>query len=235
MPVSTSIAVVMGTSNDNYYGGVVSAAGSAWATAAKNAQTYITSGTSWAPWVNAFAGNDLEPAWSTATAMRNWYGGYGSVTGALRIYNFGSADGCPQSYTLTGGVYLSGQTTSPGSWISLAQEKVYSTNWGFALGYNIPQIYTNYDSSGAFSPQAVEWERLVRYGNVLYGSNMIVSGVMVQHLACVYALSHPPTCPTSLDNTATEGYDQLWNSLQYIDAGSGAQSPVWVTDIAWDQ
>lgn len=229
---STNIAMVLGTSNDNVsYGGVQYSSGYAWAGMVKDVQAYVTAGTDWSPWVNAYAGNDVEPDFSTAYWVREWYRGYGDVSSARRVYDFGSADGCPQSYYLSGGVYLSGQTSSPGSCNnSWTQDDVYYVSWGFTLAYSIPGIYANFDSSGAFSPQSVQWERFVRYANLRYSRSMSISGVLTQYTACSEV-----GCPSNEDNTPTQGYDQLWNSLQYIDSGSGAQSPGWLTDISWNQ
>ena len=54
---STNIAMIIGTSNDNSGGGVQSAVGASWAAMVKDAQTWIIGGgTSFAPWVNAYAG-----------------------------------------------------------------------------------------------------------------------------------------------------------------------------------
>lgn len=228
---STSIAVVIGTSNDHFASGVTSGNGIAWATMVKAVQSYITAWPSWSPWVNAYGGNDVEPSFSTSTQMRNWYSGYGSVSSARRVYNFGSADACPQSYALSGGAYVSGQTATAGGCLNgWTQDDVYHASWGHLLAWNIPEIYTNYDSSGAFSAQAIQWERIVRYAKLRYSRTMLVSGVMVQYLAC-----QEVGCDATLDNTATQGYDQLWAALQYVDGGSGAQTPNWLTDISWYQ
>jgi hypothetical protein len=69
----------------------------------KDVQAYIITGTDWSPWVNAYGGNDAEPSFSSAYWARDWYSGYGAVASARRIYDFGSADGCPLTYYLSGG------------------------------------------------------------------------------------------------------------------------------------
>lgn len=228
---STNIALVVGTSNYNSSGWVQSGHGSSWAAMVKSVQTYIETSPSWAPWVNAYGGSDLEPGFGSVTATSDWFSGYTGYTGARRVYNFGSADGCPQSYTLSGGVYITGQTSTAGScnngW---TQEDVYYMSWGHTLAYSIPEIYYNLQAGEVFSRQAVQWERIVRYAYLKYSRSMAISGVLVQNQACSEV--YDPDCPV-LDNTPTQGYDELWNALNYLDGGSGAQSPNWLTDISW--
>lgn len=227
---STNVSMVVGTSNYDGWGGVGYASGYAWANMVKDVQTYITSGVNWSPWINAYSGNDVEPDYSTSYWAREWYRGYGDVVSARRIYDFGSLDACPAGYSLSGGVWVSGQTSSPGNCLAgWTQDDAYYVSWGFALAYNIPAIYTNYDSTNAFSPQSVQWERIVRYASLRYGRTMSISGILTQQAACSEV-----GCPSTEDNSPTEGYDQLWNSLQYIDGGSGAQTPSWLTDISWN-
>ena len=228
---STNISMIVGTSNDSSLGWLQSGHGSAWAAMVKATQDYIVSGTSWAPWVNAYGGSDIEPGFGSVTATSNWFGGYTGYASARRIYNFGSADGCPQSYTLSGGVYVTNQTSTAGGcnngW---TQENVYYMSWGHSLAYSVPAIYYNLQAGEVFSRQAVQWERIVRYANVKYSRTMAISGALVQAQACSEVSD--PDCSV-LDNTPTQGYDELWNALNYLDGGSGAQTPNWLTDISW--
>lgn len=229
---STNIALVIGTSNFDL-GWVQSAHGSAWAAMVKVVQNYIAASPSWAPWVNAYGGSDLEPGFGSQSITAAWFGGYVGYTGAQRFYNFGSVDGCPQGYALVGGVYVTGQTSTAASCLSgsgWTQDDVYNFSWGNTLAYSIPAIYLNLPAGATFSPQAVQWERVVRYAAVRYSRSMSIGGVLVQNQACSEV--YDPDCP-DLDNTPTEGYDQLWNALNYLDGGSGAQTPGWLTDISW--
>ena len=122
---------------------------------------------------------------------------------------------------------------------SWTQDDAYYASWGFSLAYNIPEIYLNLGTGETFSAQAIQWERIVRYA-ALNSRTMSVFGVMVQAQACIdnlppYNYDPADDCNASEDNTPTEGYDQLWNALNYIDGGSGAQTPPRLTNISWLQ
>ena len=40
---------------------------------------------------------------------------------------------------------------------------------------------------------------------------------------------------TGVKNQPNDGYNQLWNSLQYLDSGVVAFTPGWLSDIHWWQ
>ena len=112
----------------------------------------------------------------------------------------------------------------------LPQDDVRYVSWGASPSWPFPEIYTTADSVG-FSAQAVQWQRISNYSLLAYGSKLQISGVLTQYGACVETNQ---AC-TGVKNQPNDGYNQLWNSLQYLDSGVVAFTPGWLSDIHWWQ
>lgn len=153
--------------------------------------------------------NDLEPGWGPSGQARAWVDGFVAST-AQRLWNFGSADGCPQK---VGGLLCNnGWTIDDVIWVS-AQ-----------AGPNIvalPQVHTN---GGA---QSKQWSVIAARAKEL-GITFRLGGMSVQTAACQQVKGGCPTTGISAWNA--------WAQLRkYIDlqpslAGLPIAAP---TDIRW--
>jgi hypothetical protein len=153
--------------------------------------------------------NDLEPGWGPSGQARAWVDGFVAST-TERLWNFGSADGCPQK--LGGLLCNNGWTIDDVIWVS-AQ-----------AGPNIvalPQVHTN---GGA---QSKQWSVIAARAKEL-GITFILAGMSVQTAACKQVRGGCPTTGISAWNA--------WAQLRkYIDlqpslAGLPLAAP---TDIRW--
>jgi hypothetical protein len=152
---------------------------------------------------------DIEPGWGPAPQARKWVDGYVSATN-IRLWNFGSADGCPQSVgRLTCG---NGWTVDDVLWVSSH------------AGPNViamPQIHTQ---SGS---QARQWAVLSARALEL-GKPLRIGAITVQTAACAQVRGGCPTTGVS----AWDGWTQLRNALDAIPITAGTQfgAPM---DIRW--
>jgi hypothetical protein len=152
---------------------------------------------------------DIEPGWGPAPQARKWVDGYVSATN-IRLWNFGSADGCPQSVgRLTCG---NGWTVDDVLWVSSH------------AGPNViamPQIHTQ---SGS---QARQWAVLSARALEL-GKPLRIGAITVQTAACAQVRGGCPTTGVS----AWDGWTQLRNALDAIPITVGTQfgAPM---DIRW--
>ena len=136
---------------------------------------------------------DLEPGWGPPGQARAWVDGYVDKTQA-RLWNFGSADGCPQAFgsDLT---CNNGWTIDDVLWVSSH------------AGPNVlamPQIHTQ---SGS---QARQWAVLAARG-VQMGMPLRLAAITVQTAACSQVRGGCPTTGIS----AWDGWAQL---RRYLDA-----------------
>lgn len=153
--------------------------------------------------------NDLEPGWGPSGQARAWVDGFVATTDQ-RMWNFGSADGCPQK---VGGILCNnGWTIDDVIWVS-AQ-----------AGPNIvalPQVHTN---GGA---QSKQWSVIAARAKEL-GIPFQLGGMSVQTAACKQVTGGCPTTGISAWNA--------WAQLRkYVDlqpslAGLPLAAP---TDIRW--
>ena len=152
---------------------------------------------------------DIEPGWGPAPQARKWVDGYVSATN-IRLWNFGSADGCPQSVgRLTCG---NGWTVDDVLWVSAH------------AGPNViamPQIHTQ---SGS---QARQWAVLSARALEL-GKPLRIGAFTVQTAACAQVRGGCPTTGVS----AWDGWTQLRTALDAIPitAGTLFGAPM---DIRW--
>ena len=224
---STYATIIVGTSN--FGDELTYDHGQQWAYTVTNVQSFITSPPSIAARVQAHGGSDIELDWNpyddpSVDATVNWVQGYDSVN-TRSMYNFGDAAGCPASRSGN----VTGQTSSSSSCNSdWTQQRVRYVSWGNPAAYPFPAIYSE---GSTYSDQAIEWQRISNYSKRAYGSAMVIGGVLTQKGACD-DIGGSSQCPGTY-NTPTQGYDQLWNALNYLDSGYVAQTPQWLTDIDW--
>ena len=153
---------------------------------------------------------DLEPGWGPPGQARAWVDGYVRTTNA-RLWNFGSADGCPQTVG-TDLTCNNGWTIDDVLWVSAhAGPNIYA----------MPQIHTK---SGAMSRQwAVLSARALKMK-----MPMRLAGLTVQTAACSQIRGGCPTTGIS----AWDGWTQLRKALDAIPstAGTPLGAPM---DIRW--
>lgn len=153
---------------------------------------------------------DLEPGWGPSGQARAWVDGYVDSTSA-RLWNFGSADGCPQTFG-TDLTCNNGWTVDDVLWVSSH------------AGPNVlamPQIHTQ---SGS---QARQWAVLAARA-VQMGMPLRIASITVQTSACSQVTGGCPTTGVS----AWDGWSQL---RRYLDAQTSTVGfPVGApTDIRW--
>ena len=153
--------------------------------------------------------NDLEPGWGPSGQARAWVDGFVATT-SQRMWNFGSADGCPQS---VGGILCNnGWTIDDVIWVS-AQ-----------AGPNIvalPQVHTN---GGA---QSKQWSVIAARAKEL-GIPFQLGGMSVQTAACKQVKGGCPTTGISAWNAWAQLRKYL--DLQPSLAGLPLAAP---TDMRW--
>jgi hypothetical protein len=151
------------------------------------------------PRVVMSAGVDLEPGWGPPGQARAWVDGY-VATSQQRLWNFGSADGCPQTY-LSKLTCNNGWTVDDVIWVS-------SRAGGQVVA--MPQLHTQ---SGSLARQwAVLAERAVRTGEP-----MRIAAVGVQTAACAQVRGG---CPTT-GESAWNAWAKLRGLLDARDATRG--------------
>ncbi|MEI6199849.1 MAG: hypothetical protein WCP83_07920 [Actinomycetota bacterium] len=153
---------------------------------------------------------DLEPGWGPPGQARAWADGYVRTTNA-RLWNFGSADGCPQT--------ISADLTCNNGW-TIDDVLWVSAHAGPNI-YAMPQIHTK---SGALSKQwAVLAARALEMKMPLR-----IAALTVQTAACSQVRGGCPTTGIS----AWDAWAQLRRALDAIPATAG--TPVGAPmDIRW--
>ena len=178
------VTLAMTVNNDGT--AVGTSTGVAWMQATNNAYNFtvsnnysnvlVVSGVDWEPWSGPHA---------TGAVARQWISGWGSQnSNFLLLYDFGSADGCPQN-THTNGACNNGWT----------QDDKYFGAWGYSSAYAVPQIYT---TNGT---QAAQWSEICQWGVSGHGSAVLYKGPQDE-----YDLD-----PTT--NTPSAAYGQLFYLL----------------------
>ena len=153
---------------------------------------------------------DLEPGWGPSGQARAWVDGYVDSTTA-RLWNFGSADGCPQTFG-TDLTCNNGWTVDDVLWVSSH------------AGPNVlamPQVHTQ---SGS---QARQWAVLAARA-IQMGMPLRIAAITVQTAACSQVSGGCPTTGIS----AWDGWAQLRRFLdsQSTTFGFPVGAP---TDIRW--
>lgn len=197
--------VSIGTSNsgrvDKYNG---FAGGASWGRMIEGAQSMAD------PRVSISGAVDIEPGWGPAGNARAWVDGYVSAT-QIRLWNFGSADGCPQT--------VSAKFTCNNGWT--IDDVLWVNSHAGPNVVAMPQIHTQ---SGS---QARQWAVLAARGIAL-GKPLRLAAITVQTAACTQVRGGCPTTGVS----AWDGWTQL---RTYLDAnpttvGTPLGAPM---DIRW--
>lgn len=197
--------VSIGTSNsgrvDKYNG---FAGGVSWAQMINGAQALAD------PRVVISGAVDIEPGWGPAGNARAWVDGYVSAT-QIRLWNFGSADGCPQT--------VSSKFTCNNGWT--IDDVLWVNSHAGPNVVAMPQIHTQTGS------QARQWAVLAARGIAL-GKPLRLAAITVQTAACTQVRGGCPTTGVS----AWDGWTQL---RTYLDAnpitfGTPLGAPM---DIRW--
>jgi hypothetical protein len=190
--------VAVGTSNSGGYDG-----GVFWAQIVEQARAASD------PRVLISGANDIEPSWGPVAQARAWVDGF-VASSPRRLWNFGSADGCPQS---VGGMRCNnGWTIDDVLWVSSHAGPTVMV---------MPQIHTQ---SGS---QARQWAVIAARGLEL-NNPVRIGAVGFQTSACAQVRGG---CPTT-GNTAWQAWQQLRDALDAIPvtAGMAIGAP---RDVRW--
>jgi hypothetical protein len=205
------LRVALGTHNQS--GDVTYAAGKAMALRVKEANTYLAS-QGVASQVGAFGANDIELGYGGPATARDWHDGYEDAGSSVYYYT-GDAAGCSSSQQA--GTEC-GTPSFPG-WD--ANDVWYVSNSG--LGMPLPQIYRE---DGIMAKQ---WKYLSLYAYNVKGARMTIRGSATQHASCGQP-GH--SCP-GLNNTVSDGYNQLYDELNSNSHTAQAASTLLATDWKW--
>ena len=215
---SKSLHVGVGTNNLPLkgYRSVTATHAKAWAQMINDLDHYlITSGYARQEYVGgAF---DAEPGWGNLADTRGWIDAYASQT-HLPLYNFGSADGCPDHPNDP--IRPAPPATCNNGW---TLEDLWYVSFGNPSARNpLPQIYLNL--------AAYEWYNLERYAVATHGEALPL-GIMTQVFACQ---QHPAdqTCK-STDLPACQAYAMMTKLLN--GSHETARPIAFVTDIGYER
>jgi hypothetical protein len=204
--IRPKLTVGIGTSN---YGPDVSYDhGRAWGGMVNRANEILRQ-KGWSLQATIVGASDIELSWSSPTVARRWEDGYATATDA-RLLNFGDAAGCPPAGSSCG-------TSAHPEW---EQSDVWNVSWGHPPAMPLPEIYLN---NGVMAEQ---WHQVARTGLKRSASAMEFAGSMTQYAAC-----REMGCDSSTDNTPSQGWTQLYDSLNVGDGTD--QTPPFSTDISW--
>ncbi|MED1472797.1 hypothetical protein [Bacillus salipaludis] len=162
--------------------------------------------------VEVDGGNDMEPGYDDPTSTRAWVKGYDSVN-YYSLYNYGSADGCYHTNTNSGKINYSCNN----GW---DYEDLYYISWGAPPSVPLPQIYDN------SSHMAEQWQNINKYSVVTHNAYMDFAGELTQYGSCQQS-----GCGSILDNTPSQGWNQLYNELN--SDPKTAESVILSSDIKW--
>ena len=152
---TTSILYLsMGTNNYRYLG---SSYGTAWGNVVDATAAWVI-GQHLAGQVALWGANDIEPMWSSWSEAFAWASAYDAASPSLYI-DFGSADGCPQTY------YSSAGNTCANGWDQHAE---WWVGWGVSAAVPLPQIY--------YVSQSNQWYWICKYAVALRGSKIFYKG-----------------------------------------------------------
>lgn len=158
---TTTMYLAIGTNNS--LSDVSSSGGTTWYNNVQAVQNYDMSFGYW-PQVKARGANDIEPGFGSAPAAKDWVNGYKTSvgTGGLTFYDYGSADGCPQT-TSSNGACNNGWD----------QYYVWYDSYGSGVANPTPEIY--------FSSQANQWAMISLYGAQVHNRPLDIAGPLDEH------------------------------------------------------
>jgi len=175
--------------------------------------------------VNVVGAMDFEndPRWASYGSDKDWFTGYMGVTGRPVLFNYGSANGCPQN--------APNPNVTPAKTITCAAgftvDNVWTLSWS-AGAFPVPEIYA---TSGA---NAVQWKWLTDYSARVHGSYFTFRGILTQMVACQQKRNCAAGTKYATDNIPAAGRQQLLNQLNAAPkAGGGIEDQP--TDIQWEK
>ncbi len=213
-PPGAHIWLAVGITNNGTY--VDHANGTAWGQLVTNIKATIDYPPTMADKITVAGAVNAELQWNTPTNTRAWVDGYTSgVANYGFLYNVGNCPGCN---------YPTGAPGAPWTW-----DHVWYISFGAPLNLPLPMIYAK---SGVHTTQ---WHSMSVYSFEQKGGYMMrFKGAFTQYDACHDPSNIPegPKCiADALDNTAAEGWTQLYNA-QNADART-VQNLDWSTDVTW--
>lgn len=171
--------------------------------------------------VYATGANDIEPSWATAAYTRDWIQGFddyddiGDGDNIAAIYfDYGSCDGCPQSYYSD----IDSWPYMPSDWW---MNDIWYVAWGAQPAGVVPEIYLSSEAN------AKQWQTISKYAKVQKGMRIDFSGVMTQYGAC----QQRGGCNGTM-NTPQQGWNQLWK-YTFADPDTRMDGLRWMTDIRY--
>lgn len=164
--------------------------------------------------LRAVGGNDIEIAWNTPEASREWVDGYASE-GLWTMYNLGDAQACPP---------IGGPTCDNG-W---SVEDVWYVSYGATRVRAVPQIYV---TNGI---QAQQWYELAVYSSEEQNRKMFIDGILTQYQACrdISDYADPGSVCRNGDLAPEQAWVSLWDLLN--DDPRTQQELRWSTDVRWN-
>jgi hypothetical protein len=171
----------------------------------------------------------MEPGFNSYAITKKWVDGYQSVTGKFRLFNIGSADGCPLNYPPND---PNNNYYSPGAcnnnW---NQDQIYYISWGAGTWF-IPEIYESMHEA-----HSQQWYSIGLYASLSRSNRMTFQGSITQNGVCQQYLDRGDIYSWNLwcnekDNTPQEGYSELYNWININDQYDRIENGMkWSTDI----
>ena len=169
--------LAIGTNND---GSVTNSyLGDVWAIVASAVRDNVS--TSGYVNVSVWGAGDWEGGFGSFAHLSSWMnGGDGTGTGYAPspslpplIFNYGSADGCPQNYGQYQNLPCTGDWNQGSNWLD---------SWGWVDAWATPEIY--YNGCGGFAAQDLQWGMISLFGAVYYGRPIEFWGPMTETGTC---------------------------------------------------
>jgi len=206
---STSV-LWLGVGTNNYGPYVTGAHGKAWGTMITSIQSWLDESGA-AKGVVLRSASDIELGYSTPGKVSSWLGGYTSANRTHSTFNYGDAQGCPQSGTTNVPKACSGQ---PG-W---TQDEVINNTL-----FLLPEIYSTAGGN------AKQWQQLILYNYLRYNFKTVAFGATSQKQAC----DQRGGCQAlGIDNTPAQAWTQLRDRLA-SDPRTLTVDPYFSTDFRW--
>jgi len=210
---------------------IATAHGSAWAQLVMDVNGRLATDSITTNAITVGASN-MEPGFNTYAITKKWVDGYRGKPGHFRLYNVGSADGCPLNYPPNDpNNYYYSPGACNNNW---DQDQIYNISWNGTIGdtWFIPEIYESVNEANS-----QQWYRIGLYANLSRSYRMTFEGSITQNGVCQQYLDRGDTYRWYLycngkDNTAQEGYSELYYWIKYYDQYDRIDNGMkWSTDI----